>query len=86
MATGETYSVDYYEEDLGWQEKALCATTDPEVFFPEKGGSSKAAKRICLACEVRTECLEYAIAHEEPFGIWGGLSERERRRFMRPIK
>lgn len=63
-----------------WQERALCAQTDPEAFFPEKGGSTREAKRICLGCEVRAECLEYALAHDERFGIWGGLSERERRK------
>ena len=63
-----------------WQEQALCAQTDPEAFFPEKGGSTREAKRICMACQVRDECLEYALTHDERFGIWGGLSERERRR------
>ena len=66
--------------ELAWQERALCAQTDPEAFFPEKGGSTREAKRVCLACEVRAECLEYALANDERFGIWGGLSERERRR------
>lgn len=68
-----------------WQDRALCAQTDPEAFFPEKGGSTREAKKICLGCEVRTECLEYALAHDERFGIWGGLSERERRRLKRGI-
>ncbi|GAA4712408.1 hypothetical protein GCM10023215_63920 [Pseudonocardia yuanmonensis] len=66
-----------------WQERALCAQTDPEAFFPEKGGSTREAKRICAGCEVRAECLEYALAQDERFGIWGGLSERERRRLRR---
>ena len=66
--------------ELAWQEQALCAQTDPEAFFPEKGGSTREAKRVCLACEVRTQCLDYALANDERFGIWGGLSERERRR------
>jgi WhiB family redox-sensing transcriptional regulator len=66
-----------------WQERALCAQTDPEAFFPEKGGSTREAKRICSGCDVRAECLEYALAHDERFGIWGGLSERERRRLRR---
>ncbi|HEX3814859.1 MAG TPA: WhiB family transcriptional regulator [Mycobacteriales bacterium] len=66
-----------------WQERALCAQTDPEAFFPEKGGSTREAKKICTGCEVRDECLEYALAHDERFGIWGGLSERERRRLKR---
>jgi WhiB family redox-sensing transcriptional regulator len=70
-------------EEQTWQERALCAQTDPEAFFPEKGGSTREAKRICSTCEVRTECLEYALEHDERFGIWGGLSERERRRVKR---
>ena len=70
-------------EEPDWQERALCAQTDPEAFFPEKGGSTREAKRICSGCEVRAECLEYALAHDERFGIWGGLSERERRRLRR---
>ena len=68
-----------------WQDRALCAQTDPEAFFPEKGGSTREAKKICLGCEVRAECLDYALAHDERFGIWGGLSERERRRLKRGI-
>ena len=68
------------EELPGWWPLALCAETDPEVFFPEKGGNNARAKRICRKCEVRAECLEYALARDERFGIWGGLSERERRR------
>jgi WhiB family redox-sensing transcriptional regulator len=67
-------------EELAWQERALCAQTDPEAFFPEKGGSTREAKRVCLSCDVRAECLSYALANDERFGIWGGLSERERRR------
>jgi WhiB family redox-sensing transcriptional regulator len=70
---------------IPWQDRALCAQTDPEAFFPEKGGSTREAKKICLGCEVRAECLEYALAHDERFGIWGGLSERERRRLKRGI-
>ncbi len=70
-------------EEQEWQERALCAQTDPEAFFPEKGGSTREAKRICQGCEVRAECLEYALAHDERFGIWGGLSERERRKLKK---
>ena len=72
-------------DDPLWQEKALCAQTDPEAFFPEKGGSTREAKRICLGCEVKDACLDYALANDERFGIWGGLSERERRRLKRGI-
>ena len=68
---------------LAWQQEALCAQTDPEAFFPEKGGSTREAKSVCAACDVREECLEYALFNDERFGIWGGLSERERRRLRR---
>lgn len=66
-----------------WRDGALCAQTDPEEFYPEKGGSSRAAKRTCMACPVRGFCLEWALAHDERFGIWGGLSERQRRPLVR---
>lgn len=75
--------VDEEDNPLSWQSDALCAQTDPESFFPEKGGSTRDAKRICTSCEVRGECLEYALANDERFGIWGGLSERERRKLRR---
>ena len=71
------------EGQLSWQADALCAQTDPESFFPEKGGSTRDAKKICTSCEVRSECLEYALANDERFGILGGLSERERRKLRR---
>ncbi|WP_307860937.1 WhiB family transcriptional regulator [Cellulomonas wangleii] len=70
---------------MGWQERALCAQTDPEAFFPEKGGSTREAKKVCTQCDVRAECLEYALANDERFGIWGGLSERERRKLKRRV-
>lgn len=69
--------------DLTWQERALCKETDPDAFHPEKGGSTREAKRICGRCEVRDECLEYALAHDERHGIWGGKSERERKKLRR---
>jgi WhiB family redox-sensing transcriptional regulator len=71
--------------ELLWQERALCAQTDPEAFFPEKGGSTREAKRVCLSCDVRGECLEYALHNDERFGIWGGLSERERRKLKKRV-
>jgi WhiB family redox-sensing transcriptional regulator len=73
------------QDELSWQERALCAQTDPEAFFPEKGGSTRDAKKVCVGCEVRGECLEYALEHDERFGIWGGLSERERRKFKKDV-
>ena len=66
-----------------WRDSALCAETGPDAFFPEKGDSSRAAKDICRRCLVRVECLHFAVANDERFGIWGGLSDRERRRLRR---
>ncbi|MBS4730550.1 WhiB family transcriptional regulator [Mycobacterium sp. SM1] len=63
-----------------WSGAALCAQTDPDAFFPEKCGSTREAKRVCIRCPVRLACLEWALDHDERFGVWGGFSERERRR------
>jgi WhiB family redox-sensing transcriptional regulator len=71
------------DNPLAWQTDSLCAQTDPEAFFPEKGGSTRDAKKICSSCEVRAHCLEYALENDERFGIWGGLSERERRKLRK---
>ena len=71
------------DQPLEWRVDALCAQTDPEAFFPEKGGSTRSAKKICEDCEVRNICLEYALQNDERFGIWGGLSERERRKLKK---
>ncbi|QWT25047.1 WhiB family transcriptional regulator [Subtercola sp. PAMC28395] len=71
------------DNPLAWQTDSLCAQTDPEAFFPEKGGSTRDAKRICQTCEVKAQCLEYALQNDERFGIWGGLSERERRKLRK---
>lgn len=60
--------------------QALCAQTDPELFFPEQGESSATARRICKACPVRRECLAYAIENNEQHGVWGGYQTRERRK------
>lgn len=65
-----------------WYEHALCAGTDPDAFFPEKGGSTREAKAICRGCPVRTQCLLFSLDNAERFGIWGGTSERERRKFL----
>lgn len=74
------------DDHITWQDKALCAQTDPEAFFPEKGGSTKEAKRVCAQCGVRDDCLQAALDKDERFGIWGGKSERERRRLKRAQK
>jgi len=66
--------------DLSWQDWANCRGADPDLFFSERGASTRPAKAICKECHVREECLEYAIVSNEKFGIWGMMSERERRR------
>ncbi len=67
-------------DELSWQDYANCRGADADLFFPERGASTRRAKSICAACEVKADCLEYAIVNGEKFGIWGGMSERERRR------
>jgi len=71
------------DEENSWQLSANCLGVDPDLFFPERGASTKEAKAVCHGCVVREDCLEYALANGEKFGIWGGLSERERRRIRR---
>ena len=64
-----------------WMDQAICAGTDPEAFFPEKGGSTQSAmaRMVCRGCPVISECLDYALEHNAKFGIWGGLTDKERR-------
>ena len=69
--------------ERAWQDQANCLDVDPDLFFPERGASTREAKEVCKGCIVREDCLEYALANGEKFGIWGGLSERERRKLRR---
>lgn len=71
------------DPDSRWQELGNCRGLDPDLFYPDRGASTKDAKRVCAACEVRLPCLDYAIQGGEKFGIWGGKSERERREIRR---
>lgn len=66
-----------------WQHKARCLTADPDIFHVEKGGSTRPAKRVCAECPVTAECLDYALKNDERFGVWGGMSEKERRLLKR---
>jgi WhiB family redox-sensing transcriptional regulator len=70
-------------QDLAWQDLSNCRGADPDLFFPERGASTRTAKGICRECSVKNECLEFAIVSSEKFGIWGGMSERERRKIRR---
>lgn len=72
-----------HDEMPGWWDKANCLGVDPDLFFPERGASTREAKEVCRGCVVQGDCLEYALANGEKFGIWGGMSERERRRIRR---
>jgi WhiB family redox-sensing transcriptional regulator len=67
----------------GWQAAGNCVGVDPDLFFPGQGDPTGAAKQVCAGCTVREACLEYALDNCERFGVWGGLSERERRRIRR---
>ncbi len=69
--------------DVSWHSGALCAQVDPEIFFPAKGGNTRAPKTVCAACEVRDACLGWALATRQEFGIWGGASTVQRRRLLR---
>lgn len=76
-----------------WAQDALCAQTDPDLWYPELGGHAQAAlaRRICRACPVRAECLDYALAGADTWnglttGIWGGTTPRERARIRRARK
>ena len=72
--------MDFFDNDLNSRKlEGLCNDVDQDIFFPERGASTRLAKAVCRRCEVQEECLEYAVNIGEKFGIWGGLSERERR-------
>src|SRR5258705_9565121 len=78
-----TTAVETEVEVRAWQDYANCLGVDPDLFFPERGASTREAKEVCRGCVVREDCLEYALSNGEKFGIWGGMSERERRRIRR---
>lgn len=69
--------------DSDWMARGKCKEMDPAIFFPSDGLGVQAAQRICAECPVKGPCLEYALAHRVDHGVWGGASERERRRILR---
>lgn len=71
--------------DRSWQTDGECQYTDPEIFFPETGASSRPAKEICATCDVREQCLQYALRNRETLGIWGGMTYNERRAYRRQL-
>ena len=68
---------------LTWRNRAACRGVDPDVFYPASDEETEVAKAICAQCPVREACLEYALANRERDGVWGGATERERRRMIR---
>ncbi len=87
LQKGVTVNLKIVDELIGgmpaWTDEANCKGAEADLFFPDRGASTRKAKAICRACSVQDECLEYAVENSEKFGIWGGLSERERRRIKR---
>lgn len=69
--------------DNEWMAQGKCREMDPAVFFPSDGVGVQVAQRICAECPVRVPCLEYALVNRIDHGVWGGASERERRRLLR---
>ncbi len=73
-----------------WYDQALCLGAGPRLFYAERGEGSGIARQVCAECEVRQACLEFALERNECHGMWGGLSERERRgmviRRRRPLR
>lgn len=69
--------------NLSWRQRAACRGVDPDIFYPVSDEEAGPAKTICAQCPVRESCLEYALANRERDGVWGGATERERRRIVR---
>jgi WhiB family transcriptional regulator, redox-sensing transcriptional regulator len=69
--------------NLSWRQSAACRGVDPEIFYPATDEEAEAAKSVCGQCDVRETCLEFALANREREGVWGGATERERRRLLR---
>lgn len=72
-----------HTDDLSWYEDAECKGKDGNLFYPERGGDVKEALKICGQCPVRLACLDYALRERINHGIWGGTSERQRRKMRR---
>jgi WhiB family transcriptional regulator, redox-sensing transcriptional regulator len=75
--------VDESPEEYAWMLQARCRGASPTEFFPSDGLGVESAQHICRECPVRAECLEYALVNRIEHGVWGGASERERRRILR---
>lgn len=87
MPASASFTFGFEEPDLlslpSFMDLGACQGLDPDIFFPDRGESLRPAKAVCDKCIVKDECLEYALASGERFGVWGGTSERERRRIRK---
>lgn len=83
VGTTAVRSVVDHDEPEGWKMRAKCRGSHPSIFFPSDGPGVELAHSVCIGCEVRSECLEYALENRIEHGVWGGASERERRRILR---
>lgn len=70
-------------DERPWAAYAACRQADPDLFFPAEGDDAAVALRICRGCPVRAECLEWALDSRVRYGVWGGTTERDRRRLQR---
>lgn len=81
-----TWETNGGEMDTSWMAQGLCRFEPPSTFFPSDGVGVETAKRICASCPVKEPCLEYALEHRIDHGVWGGTSERQRRRILKKRK
>jgi WhiB family redox-sensing transcriptional regulator len=77
-----TYRVHGTDRGDDWRDQGLCRQADPEEFFAKSTPAIQRAKRICRACPVRPQCVQFAVTNGERFGVWGGLSQTE----LRPLR
>jgi WhiB family redox-sensing transcriptional regulator len=75
--------VDPSDTDNDWMAAGNCRFEPPSTFFPSDGVGVEIAKRVCADCPVKDQCLEYALQHRIDHGVWGGTSERQRRRILK---
>lgn len=75
--------IGFFPQPEPWMVDAACARVDYEIFYPDRGIPAADAKKVCLGCISRDACLEYALKNQERWGVWGGKSERERRKLQK---
>ncbi len=73
-------------QQAAWVADAACRGMNPTLFFPERGHTAELAKAVCRSCPVRCQCLDLAMINGERFGVFGGMSERERRKLRRSVR